>query len=91
MIVTANWLEGFFRATLGISIPDDLSMVSATSESDGFAGVDQKPELIGSATADLIMAHINRYERGIPPYAKTVMINGTWKDGRTFRPAIASS
>lgn len=86
VIVTASWMEGAIRATLNLSVPDDLSVVCIAGDFDALAGIDQKADLIGSAAADLLMAHAFRYERGVPPFAKTMLINGVWKDGPSLRP-----
>ena len=86
VIVTASWLEGAVRASLGVSIPDDLSLACLAGDFDAVAGIDQKADLIGSAAADLLMAHAYRYEKGVPPFAKTMLIDGEWKEGPTFRP-----
>jgi LacI family transcriptional regulator len=86
VIVTAGWMEGAIRATLNVSVPDDLSVVCIASDFDPLAGIDQKADLIGSAAADMLMAHAYRYEKGIPPFAKTMLIDGVWKDGPSLRP-----
>ncbi len=46
-----------------------------------FAGIDQMHELIGSAAVDLIVAQLNRNERGVPPYPKDLLLEGRWVDG----------
>jgi DNA-binding LacI/PurR family transcriptional regulator len=79
-------MEGAIRATLGVSVPDDLSVVSIGADFDPLAGIDQKSDLIGSAAADILMAHAYRYEKGIPPFAKTMLIDGEWKEGPSLRP-----
>jgi LacI family transcriptional regulator len=86
IIITAGWIEGAIRATLGLSIPDDLSIASISADFDPIAGIDQKADLIGSAAADLLMAHAYRYEKGVPPFAKTMLIDGVWKEGPSLRP-----
>jgi hypothetical protein len=32
------------------------------------------------------MAHAYRYEKGVPPFAKTMLIDGVWKEGPSLRP-----
>lgn len=88
IIVTAGWMEGAIRATLGVSVPEDVSVVSIGADFDALAGIDQKADLIGSAAADLLMAHAYRYEKGIPPFAKTMLIDGEWKEGPSLRPKL---
>lgn len=86
IIVTASWLEGAVRAILGVTIPDEVSVACLCADFDAVAGIDQKADLIGSAAADLLMAHAYRYEKGIPPFAKSMLIDGEWKEGPTLRP-----
>jgi LacI family transcriptional regulator len=86
VIVTAGWVEGAIRSSLGLSVPDDISVVSVGADFDPLAGIDQKADLIGSAAADLLMAHAFRYEKGVPPFAKTMLIDGEWKEGPSMRP-----
>lgn len=86
IIVTAGWIEGAIRSTLGVSVPDELSLVSIGADFDAMAGIDQKADLIGSAAADILMAHAFRYEKGVPPFAKTMLIDGVWKEGPSIRP-----
>lgn len=85
IIVTAGWMEGAIRATLNVSVPDELSVVSIGADFDPLAGIDQKADLIGSAASDMLMAHAYRYEKGVPPFAKTMLIDGVWKEGPSIR------
>ncbi len=45
------------------------------------AGIDQMHELVGSSAVDLIVAQVNRNERGVPGYPKDVLTEGRWVDG----------
>lgn len=52
----------------------------------GWAGIDEREEQVGAAAVDLIVDSINRNEYA--PYldARTVMIEGVWREGATLRP-----
>lgn len=89
VIVTAGWMEGALRTILDISVPEDLSVACVAADFDALAGIDQKADLIGSAAADILMAHAYRYEKGVPPFAKSMLIDGVWKDGPSLRPVRA--
>lgn len=91
LVVTAGWLEGAVRSTLGLDIPTDISLVSTGAEFDQLAGIDQQVEAIGQVAADLLMAHILRYEKGIPKHQKTVMVDGKWKEGNSYRTPRAAA
>lgn len=45
------------------------------------AGVDQRPDRIGAAALDMVIAQLRRGERGIPAIAVTSMVEGVWVDG----------
>lgn len=48
------------------------------------AGVTANPDLIGSAAIDLLTAHVQRNERGQPANRKSVTVEPSWHDGKTF-------
>lgn len=45
-----------------------------------YCGIDNRHEAIGRAGFELVLAHLHRGERGIPPVSKHVMIEGVWQD-----------
>jgi len=45
------------------------------------AGIDQRPDKLGAAAVDLLIAQIQRGERGIPEVPVTTLIEGEWIDG----------
>jgi hypothetical protein len=49
------------------------------------AGIDQRPESIGSAAIDLLIAQVRRGERGIPGIPVTSMVEGLWVNGPSVR------
>jgi LacI family transcriptional regulator len=49
------------------------------------SGILQNCEKVAAAAVDLVVAQIQRRERGMPALAKTVLIEGTWVDGVTTR------
>lgn len=85
IVVTSSWLWGLIKGVLNVDVPEQLSLAGLTTEFDAVAGIDQNPSLVGSASADMLMAHALRGERGIPPYPKTMLIDGQWKDGPTIK------
>lgn len=44
----------------------------------GYAGLDQRPDVVGAAVIDLITGQIQRNETGIPDDPKVTMIEGRW-------------
>lgn len=46
----------------------------------GYAGLDQRPEVVGAAVIDLIIGQIQRNETGIPDDPKVMMVEGRWSE-----------
>lgn len=74
------WLE-----SAGVRCPRDVSYASVhLSKFDGsVAGMKQNSAQVGAAAVDLLINTLRHNERGIPSIAHTVLINGTWVDGKT--------
>ncbi|MCC5807197.1 MAG: LacI family DNA-binding transcriptional regulator [Opitutales bacterium] len=83
IIVTEDWLIEAFQKESGLRIPEDVGAVSASADFGSLSGIVQGAEVIGSAAADILTAHIIRNERGVPENPKTMMIEGTWIDRGT--------
>ncbi len=69
----------------GLRVPRDVRVAHLNIAPDvsTWSGVDTRQELIGSAAVDMLTAHLARNEYGIPPYAKQMVIEGVWVEGRT--------
>ncbi|HSI87247.1 MAG: LacI family DNA-binding transcriptional regulator [Candidatus Methylacidiphilales bacterium] len=84
-----DWLKsaGFkIPRDVGVAMPD----LSFRSQFPDLSGVDQRTELVGEIALDLVVEQIHHNQRGIPPVAKIVMVEGTWVQGknvRSFTPA----
>lgn len=85
-IVTCDW-DGVARhcARLGLRPGRDIGLVDLqwSVEGERRAGVDQANLEVGAAAVDIILAQINRHERGDPAIPKTVLVPGRWMDGPT--------
>jgi len=81
-----GWVE-----SLGMRVPRDIGLVNLDNvlDADGWAGMLQNNQSIGSAAVDVVVGQINRNEMGIPPYQKCVLVNSTWTHGKTIRAAAA--
>ncbi len=49
------------------------------------AGLDQRPEEIGAVAVDLVIAQLQRGERGAPAVPFTTMVEPLWRDGSSLR------
>jgi len=83
---------------MGLKLPDDVAHVRLDNMDPkrshlydwGFSGIwtpgiDQNPELIGSAAIDMVVAQIHRQEKGVPPHQKMMLIKGVWRGGETIK------
>jgi DNA-binding LacI/PurR family transcriptional regulator len=72
---------------LGYRVPEDIGYASIDrlEADDPWAGVDQRPTDVGAAAIDLIVSQLRNNEFGIPDCAKTVLIDGLWRDGASIR------
>lgn len=72
----------------GIRIPEDfgLASLSTGSAASPTSGMFHDPVELGYAAVDLLTAHMNRNETGIPKYPKTVLTRPKWIEGETLRP-----
>lgn len=73
---------------MGLEVPDDICLVHLHLADDvqGWAGIDPYEKRQAAAAVDLVTSHLQRNERGVPPYAKMVQIFGDWCDGWTCPP-----
>ncbi|MGC9451477.1 MAG: LacI family DNA-binding transcriptional regulator [Oceanipulchritudo sp.] len=72
---------------MGLHVPEDVGLAHLHLAQDvkGWAGVDPYEKRQAAAAVDLVTSHLQRNERGVPPYAKMVQIFGDWRDGWTCR------
>jgi LacI family transcriptional regulator len=88
VILTSEWHHVQMHCRrLGLRIPQDIGLVdlqNAPADTPR-ASVDQCDKNVGAAAIDIILAQINRHERGRLLNVKTVLISGRWSDGPTVR------
>jgi DNA-binding LacI/PurR family transcriptional regulator len=64
-----------------------LVFLDVSAETPEFAGIDQHYEVIGANTVDLVLSELRNRNFGLPEHPKTVMIEGSWRDGASFPSA----
>ena len=52
---------------------------------DACAGLDQHPFALGVRSAEMLIAQLQRNERGVPERPTTTTISAEWTDGPTLR------
>lgn len=73
--------------SLGLRIPEDIALIHSDLNSDveGWSGIRQKDEEVGTAAVELLLHHINLGEMGLPAFPKHMKYEGEWVDGQTTR------
>jgi DNA-binding LacI/PurR family transcriptional regulator len=73
---------------LGYRVPDDVGFVnlSKLDNEPDISGVDNHYAEVGAAAVDLVVSQMHSFDHGLSEHPKTVLINGTWVDGKTTRP-----
>ena len=76
-----DWL-----ARLKVAVPNEIGLVhlNCPDPSGRIAGVYQNGPEVGAAAADFLVAMIQRNEAGIPELPHTILVEGTWVDGKTL-------
>jgi LacI family transcriptional regulator len=71
----------------GLNIPADVAFVSLSNSrknKEGYTGVDERSDIIGSVAIDVITAHLQRNEVGLPLHRKLTLLEGEWIEGKTL-------
>jgi len=71
----------------GIAMPGDIDYATMnwTPAQPEIAGIDQRPAAIGAGAIDLVIAQLNRGERGVPRLPATTLIEGAWVNGPSIQ------
>jgi LacI family transcriptional regulator len=77
-----RWLDA-----AGARIPADVGLahMDLGPNQEGWSGMNQISEHVGSAAMDLLTGQIHRNETGIPAFPKCMLIEGQWIEGETTR------
>jgi len=79
-------VKGWLEKEAGLKAPHDygFALLSVSAENKGvYAGIDQRFGKIGATAVELVSKQMFYGERGIPPVAQRVLIEGVWIDGPT--------
>ena len=72
----------------GAKIPDKVGYASLDLDGDlpefpEASGIDQNSRLVGAAAVDLLVAAIQRGQKGVPVHPVRTMVEGSWRKGRS--------
>ncbi len=56
----------------------------------GLSGMKKNSFQIGIMAVDLLVDMLHRNERGVPEMPYMLMVEGSWCEGRTLRPAVTA-
>lgn len=70
---------------MGWKVPEKIGFVSMCWSSGWpyIGGIDQRAEMIGRNTVDMVVDQLVRNERGLPGNPKLILSEGVWMDGRS--------
>lgn len=78
---------------IGLRVPEDIGLavlVQPPGEGERLSGLAENNAEVGRAAIDLVVAMMNRQERGVPRYPQTLRIDNQWMDASTLREQSAS-
>ncbi|PTY04987.1 hypothetical protein DB347_20065 [Opitutaceae bacterium EW11] len=71
---------------LDLRVPGKIGFAVANrSGASVFAGIEERPEEIGSASIRLLASLVQHGEKGIPEVPTVTMVKGVWMDGKSVR------
>lgn len=72
-----------FAREHGIKIAKDMAFAQLhrLRSNDPWAGIERRPEVIGAAATDLVVAQLLGNESGLPDAPRTITIEGVWGEG----------
>lgn len=72
---------------LGYRIPEDVAVAGTTIyDVPVDTGINQNPEAIGRTAVEMLVAQINRNERGVPAAPCRTLVESLWQDGKSLPP-----
>ena len=87
-VVVAIWPQVLaWLVEAGITVPDTVGLALLTVPDSGvlYSGIWENPHLIGAKAVEFLVDLTHRSERGCPHVPLTMLVAGTWVDGKTVR------
>ena len=87
VIITVNDEVVRWLRAADVRVPEEVGCATVYWKADrGYlSGYYQNHEMIGAAAVEMVVAQLQRNERGLPEIDKTVLIQALWKEGTTLR------
>lgn len=87
LLCTHTEIPAWLRSAPGGANRIALAHLDWDSSMEGWAGMNQHNDTVGSFGADLLTAHLARRELGLPDAAKTMLVESEWVEGKSLKPA----
>ena len=87
-IISVDRLGLHFLIERGLDIPGEVGYASLDVDGDvgdypDVSGIDQNSDIVGAAAVDMLVAAINRGQRGTPVHPLRTEVEGSWKPGKS--------
>jgi LacI family transcriptional regulator len=87
-IVSVDCFGLRFITQRGLHVPGEIGYASLdvdgeAKEFPNVSGIDQNSEIVGAAAVDMLVAAINRGQRGIPAHPLRTEVEGSWRQGKS--------
>jgi LacI family transcriptional regulator len=79
-------VAGWLKSAPGGSRKIALAHLDWNPSFEGWAGMNQHNDKVGSFGAELLTAHLARRDLGLPDAVKTMLVESEWIDGKSLRP-----
>ncbi len=74
-------------------VPQDIgyACVDLPTETTPWSGIDQRPRDVGAAAVDLLVGQLQANTFGLPEIARSVLMEGQWRNGTTTQRQVAKT
>lgn len=93
-VIVAIWPEVLaWLVEAGITVPETVGLALLTVPDGGvlYSGIWENPQMIGAKAVEFLVDLTHRSERGCPQVPLTMLVAGTWVEGKTVRAHQSSS
>jgi DNA-binding LacI/PurR family transcriptional regulator len=88
-VIVAIWPEVLaWLVEAGVTVPEAVGLALLTVPDSGvlYSGIWENPHMIGAKAVEFLVDLTHRTERGCPQVPLTMLVGGTWVDGKTVKP-----
>jgi LacI family transcriptional regulator len=77
---------------MGLRVPEDVGLIQYEWRADhgGWAGMDQRNDLVGAAAVDMLVSMVHHNMLGVPEHPRATLIGSHWVDGGTVQNVCAA-